>query len=159
MKASENAALQIRKILDGKGTAATRRNLVKLRAVDPVLEALVGDHGRPAPGEAEKAMSDLTKVLETLAAEAPDALIEGLTHEKPAFNLVVWALGHSSTRRSQTLLKHFVDHDDPAVSHVAEHHLERHKRRRKRPTRRKKAPAAKKRPARKAKKTRKTRKT
>lgn len=131
----------IRRLMDGRNMPAARRGLVRLGgdAVEPVLEALAGDHG-DAHSDVD-ATSELLNVLVAIAKDDAKPLAAAMAHDTPCLNAVVWALGHSSTRHAISVMKDLQDHGDTGVTAVAAYHLRR----------RRKAPgsAAKPRPAKK----------
>ena len=142
----------IRNILDGRNVAAAKRSLIAIGApaVTPVLDALTGGHGRRHP-DAPNASDDLLKVLAGIAMKDADAVAGSLTHDAPAFNASVWALGHSRSRHAQRILKDLLDHEDHGVRGVAEFHLFRHRKKKvKKPTRKKVATRKRAAPKRKA---------
>lgn len=126
-------AEQIRKILGGTGVATAKKHLLSRGgdAVEPILDALVGAHGRRAAADPE-AQRTLISILERLAVEDPEPLAEALAHHVPGLNIVVWALGHASTPHALEVLESLSDHEDLAVRAVARHHLERGRKKRKR---------------------------
>ena len=136
---NKNIARLIRNILDGRNVAAARRWLIAIGepAVGPVLDALTGGHGRRHP-DAPNASDDLLKVLAGIAEKDADAVAGSLTHDAPAFNASVWALGHSRSRHVRQILKGLLDHEDNGVRGVADFHLFRNRKKKvKKPTRKK----------------------
>ena len=117
--------------MDGKGAAAAKKQLIVAggAAVDPVLSALTGGHGRHHPDNVAQATRDLMDVLNGIARRKVAPLAEALAHGNPAYAAVIFAIGHSRSRHARQILKDHLDHDDPGVAAVANYHLSRSKRR------------------------------
>lgn len=121
----DNAAQLIRDVLDGRNAKDAMAGLVRIGgpAVEPICHAVVGNHG-PAnnsqrPGEA---LEDLTQVLMDIAKQDSDSVAEALSHELPAENLVVWALGHSDNEHATVLMNQLKESGDPGMEAVARFH-------------------------------------
>ena len=130
-----NVGSLIRKILDGKGAAGAKRRLVLMGgpAVDPILAALVGDHGPLHRDNAKRSVDDLINTLELIARKDVRPLAEAMAHDSPAFNIVVWAIGHSNSQQAKRIINSLHDHQDPGVRAVVAYHEARRLRRRPRP--------------------------
>ncbi|MEE8106366.1 MAG: hypothetical protein V3T86_12595 [Planctomycetota bacterium] len=141
----------IRRIMDGKGAGAAKKQLIAARgaAVDPVLAALTGGHGRHHPDNVAQATRDLMDVLNGIARRKVTPLAEALADGNPAYAAVIFAIGHSRSRHARKILKDHLDHPDPGVAAVANYHLCRSKRR---PVKKKAKKTAKKKVTKKAKK-------
>ena len=117
----------IRQILDGVSTSSAKRRLAGMggAAVEPILEAVTGRHGRLHSDRVEAGIKDLVSVLEKIANKHPGSLASALAHHVPGLNLAVWALGHSSSSLARGILRDLTDHEDNGVRAVAEYHLAR----------------------------------
>ena len=154
-KSSPIAHELIRRVIEGRNPAGSARKLVTMGAgaVQPVLEALAGHHG-PFHNDEGQAQETLMKVLVNIAKKDATPLAEAMAHDVPSLNAAVWALGHSSSRHAQAVVKSCLDHEDGAIRSVAEYHSTRRRpaARKKKVAKKKTArrKAAKKKPARKA---------
>ena len=130
LRRREDIGSLIRRVMDGKGAAAAKKQLIVAggAAVDPVLSALTGGHGRHHPDNAAQATRDLMDVLNKIAARKVAPLAEALAHGNPAYAAVIFAIGHSRSRLARQILKDHLDHHDPGVAAVANYHLCRSKR-------------------------------
>lgn len=129
---SREIASHIRRILDGVGAGAAKRALVEIGgpAVEPILQAATGKHGKMHPDQHEVAMDDFIAVLVRIAKVKPAALAAALAHHVPGEHLAAYALGHSRSRHARQVLEQLRNDEDNGLRAVAEHHLQRHKRRR-----------------------------
>ena len=103
----------------------SKRKLVEHadEAVEPILAAIAGAHGRLHPDRRRDSVHDLMDVLERIAEDNVSPLAEALAHDVPAVNAAVWALGHSKSRHARAILKDLLDHEDSAIRSMAEFHL------------------------------------
>ena len=115
----------IRKIIANEGASAAKRKLVAMGkdAVEPVLDAMTGTHGRFHPERHDDSIDILLKVLIEIAKKDVGHLAEAMAHHVPGLNAVAWAIGHSKSRHAQDIMKDLTDHEDSALQSIAEHHL------------------------------------
>lgn len=120
----------ISRIIAARSVGASRRALIAegANAVEPILEALAGDHGRFETGSDHDPVNVLLDTLVEIAKRDHRPLAEALAHDVPSLNAVVWALGHSTSRQARAILKDHADHEDGAIRDIAEHHLGRGRR-------------------------------
>lgn len=115
----------IRAVIDGDSRAKARLAKMGEPAVRPLLESMVGRHGRLGD-----TLPDLVDVLKRIARNDVDAIIPALKGH-PAQNLVVWAVGYGAMKggkvhpKALRALKGHRRHKDAAVRSVAAYHLEK----------------------------------
>ncbi len=128
-KRRTDVAELIRRVLHGDRVRAAKFQLLRAggEAVEPILHAMTGNHGRLHPDRRGEAIDDLLDVLVAIAKRDSEPLAEAMAHDVPGVNAVAWAIGHSSSNHATQILHHFRDHEDGAVRSVAEHHLSKRK--------------------------------
>ena len=118
----------IRKVMDGKaGTAKRKLVAAGGEAVEPILDALAGGHGRFHPDHHHKAMNDLMGVLAQIAQKDPKPLAAALATGVPSINAAMFALGHSNSRHATQIMRDALDHHDGALRAIATYHVGRGK--------------------------------
>ena len=121
-----NAHELIRRLIDGEDRRA-KGLLVQMggEAVSPLLDAIVGDHGRLGDS-----LPELVDTLKRIAKKDVEAVLPALK-DHSALNLVVWAVGHGAVQdgnvnaKAHRALKRHRKHEDTCIGCVVDHHLEK----------------------------------
>ncbi len=125
MAGEENVAELIRAVMDGRDVQEAMKRLIRVggAAVEPICHAVAGNHGRVNhPDRLGEAIYYLTAVLVEIAKRDSESVAQALSHEVPAENLVVWALGHSDNDHATKMMQHVRDGDDLGMQAVARFH-------------------------------------
>ena len=103
-----------------------RRNAISFLKPGPVRSLV-------SAGFSKRSVDDLINTLELIARKDVRPLAEAMAHDSPAFNIVVWAIGHSNSQQAKRIINSLHDHQDPGVRAVVAYHEARRLRRRPRP--------------------------
>jgi HEAT repeat protein len=108
----------LHRVMEGIDTEAAAQRLAALgaAAVDPILDALEGNHGRRAPERDPRDFADdLLPVLIRIAEHNPEPLLEALPRRPQSVVSLVWALRSSRDPRAVDALIDALGHKNQFV--------------------------------------------